>query len=321
MTELILITTNLINKYEKLKDDNNKLEEKYERIEKKYKRLEKKYETLQETYATLLEKYKKVINKTKELCKECLEEKQRVEEKYETLNEILNEELEELEEEYTTLEEAYGTLLEKYVPLKDNKVKILKYIDSNKKNEKNETIIVNNILKEKSIEFVWRDITNQQCTPEFDLYKDFDKVINHFKKEYINIQYNYHRDNVKINDIELLFDEYFIGVYYAGVDITHGFIKSFTDQYFFNIIFYTNYGNIIDFSFRNIIVCGGANIISDVFCYYNNQKITFINQLNLIIQKQQSNIVNMVGADLNDIILNLYELQTNSEINILKSFI
>ena len=66
---------------------------------------------------------------------------------------------------------------------------------------------------------------------------------------------------------------------------------------------------------------GGANIISDVFCYYNNQKITFINQLNLIIQKQQSNIVNMVGADLNDIILNLYELQTNSEINILKSFI
>ena len=193
-------------------------------------------------------------------------------------------------------------------------------------NKEYEKIIINNILKAKTDEFLWTAIDNAPYTHVFDLYKNFDDVIKHIKRHHISVQYNYSYELVEkqlTNMRKLKDDEYFIGVYYGNVYVSN-YLQTYKgdDSFSYNLIFYTNYGNIIDFSFKRHIVSGGgrAPIILDIKYYYNYKKldITFINHLNLIIAKREKNtqsFIDITSQELNNIILSLYGVISHSVIN------
>jgi chromosome segregation ATPase len=186
-----------------------------------------------------------------------------------------------------------------------------------------EIIIVNNILKAKTNEFLWTDITNPSSTPVFDLYKNFNDVIKHLSESYICTPHNPHNFHKLVekkltNMQKLKDDEYFIGVYYGNIHVST-YLMATNDNYSYNLIFCTNYGNIIDFSFsKSAPACGP--VILDIKYYYNYKKldITFINHLNLIIAKRETNtqsFIDITSQELNNIILSLYGIISHSVIN------
>ena len=188
---------------------------------------------------------------------------------------------------------------------------------------KYETIIVNNRMKEKTDKFLWTDIANSGYTPVFDLYKSFDDVIKHFNNNCIPSGNKYRGrrwDTNQLNDMQKIKDdEYFIGVYYGGIRVSN-YLMTSTNSFCCNLIFYTNYGNIIQFNFKKVEGWeGGFVFIENIEYYYTNRKldVTFINHLNLIIAKRENtqSFIDITGKELNNIILSLYGVISHSIIN------
>jgi superfamily II DNA or RNA helicase len=179
-------------------------------------------------------------------------------------------------------------------------------------NKKNETIVLNNIIKPKNHQFLWKDLIQYHDKCHVDLYR-FEDLRKRFESKYINTADNYHRDIVskKINNIQLNNNEYFIGVYYENIKIIGDRLQIKDENYNIDIIFYTNYGNIIEFCFHYTIVPGGGRspIILDIKFYNNNKKLNakLINHINLIVARSrvEQTVINILGKELNDIIKNL----------------
>jgi len=121
-----------------------------------------------------------------------------------------------------------------------------------------ETIIFNNFIKEKTDEFLWKDLNNQG-SPNLDLYKDFSGL-----KTWLCNNYNSPvRPSLskEIGDWFLQKDEYIVGVYYSNNQSTiqyPGFISKqstgtvgMIGGVINEIIFYTNYGNVTSVKYYN----------------------------------------------------------------------
>lgn len=127
-----------------------------------------------------------------------------------------------------------------------------------------ETIIFNNFIKEKTDEFLWKDLNNQ-ASETLDLYKDFESLKLWLCK-------NYHNPSPLVSkEIDNWFlqkNEYIVGVYYSnnefGLDSSSHAIQypvfiskqspgtaGKTGGVINEIIFYTNYGNVTSVKYYN----------------------------------------------------------------------
>ena len=182
----------------------------------------------------------------------------------------------------------------------------------------NETIFNNGEIQKKTVTFLWCDLVSgfQNSSDrdnalkrlygkdKFDLYTDFENVKKWFLE---NGGYHFHaawgfgsRDekffNEQKNNAEkftLKDDEYIIGVHYYfsenGPDRKRPTYSSQLPNAVFDskveILFYTNYGNILSIKFRTERVNGDWRIIESIKTHFNNRKLDtiYINHLNITI--------------------------------------
>lgn len=171
-----------------------------------------------------------------------LKERNRAEkQKFETEKRAIDSYVSALVHERTTLEAEIKNLNEKVVQYRnkyESSVKSLlvksEYIE--------ETIIMNNTLLKKTEKFLWKDLWNNHHAPTINLYSDFKGLKDYLVKQYASQGHpsNYEPVRNQINNWFLQKNEYIVGVYFE---------RPFTYNGKRELIFYTNYGNVISIQF------------------------------------------------------------------------
>lgn len=201
---------------------------------------------------------------------------------------------------YTDIIKSLNTKLQEHedkTKLTFKHAKLLKEIKIFKKNTLKETVIINNCIENKTNSFLWTDLYNKSLC--IDLYKNVNFVKTIFQS-YNTLDYRV-RDVIeeKIKNMQnFKDDEYVVSVYYENSEVIGGvcYKKHRTDFISYNLILYTNYGNIFDLAFQEYPSHGIS--MFDVTLYCNNTKLeaSDINHINLILHETKY-IVNSKGLN------------------------
>lgn len=169
-----------------------------------------------------------------------------------------------LEEDRLKLENDVKSITEKMHVYRDLYEKSIKSLLT-KEDEVKETIICNNLLVDKTDKFLWNDQNNLAASRQIDLYKDFSKLKEWLKQYFSSGAYS---ETYKcIENWLLQKHEMMIGVYYSTCKVPKGdgfpiekvisvpksgrFSPSESDDCKHELIFYTNYGNVLGINYYN----------------------------------------------------------------------
>lgn len=183
---------------------------------------------------------------------------------------ILEEKVADLEFFTSTLKDRLKEGEEKYKELYEKFIKSTSEKDSGLV----ETIVLNNFTINKPLKFLWKDLNNYAITPLIDLYSNFEDLKVWLKRHYFSYAPNIEAYK-KIEKWYLEKDEYIIGVYYVN-DVTNPLVTIPTNISFglgfhtalmggvkSSLIFYTNYGNIIDIvHYNNNMIFEAREVVS-----------------------------------------------------------
>jgi hypothetical protein len=197
-----------------------------------------------------------------------------------------------LEEDRLKLENDVKSITEKMYVYRDLYEKSIKSLLT-KEDEVKETIICNNLLVDKTDKFLWNDQNNYAASKQIDLYKDFSKL-----KEWLRHYFSSGAYSETYKDIEnwlLQKHEMMIGVYYSTCKVPYG--EGFPIEKVISVpksgrfspsesegggehelIFYTNYGNVVGITYYNSRGFFSAKEVS----IYKTNKILSPKMINII---------------------------------------